>query len=106
MALKTYTVTVNGASNGNVISQPFTIELHQLSYVSDGTLDAEGNPITYMAVSSCTKNGGGNDCANDDIANYNQFALPAMTSSKNADLAATDSFEDLLDAAYGVGNWS
>jgi len=106
MPNKVYTITENGSSNGNVISQPFTIEVHQISYVSDGQLDAEGNPIEYMAVSACTKNGAGECCANDDISDYNHFeTLPGMGSSKNADLASANNFESLLEAAY-PGKWS
>jgi hypothetical protein len=97
-ALKTYTVTVDGTSKGLVIPQPFTIEIHQMSYVAGETENS------YLAISSCTKTNSGEPCSNDDIADRIQADMPAMTSSKNADLTAE--FESLLDAAYGSGNWS
>lgn len=93
--LKTYTITQNGSSNGNVIAQPFTIELHKICYV-----DKDG--VSRMEVHSCTKNGSSEECANDDIASFKGYALPGMGSSKNADLSG---FEADLEAAY-PGNWS
>ena len=90
--LASYTITQNGTSNGNIISQPFTIEVHNMYYRSD-----------RLDVLSCTKNGSDVACVNDDIADALSFDLPAMSSSKNADLTAT--FETALTAAYG-GNWS
>jgi len=58
---------------------------------------------TYtIYVKSCTKNDSGYTCKNDDIEDDNKFDLPAMTSSKNADLSG---FEALLEEKY-PGNWS
>lgn len=95
--LKTYTVTTNGDSDGNVIVQPFTIEILNMQYSSEG-------PEDKLIVTTCTRNGSGNVCENSDIPHYNEFALPGMTSSKNTDLS--NSIEGLLDTAYGNGNWS
>jgi len=91
-----YTITQNGVSNGNVIAQPFTIEVHNMYY-----RDSPDN--SRLDILSCTKNGTGDACKNDDIADSLSFDLPAMGSSKNADLTAT--FETALTAAYGA-NWS
>lgn len=92
MAHATYTITVNGNSNGNVIVQPFTIEVLRMEYNEDA-----------LVVDSQTINGSGNNCENDDILNRKGYAFPAMTSSKNTDLA--NSIEADLTAAYGA-NWS
>jgi hypothetical protein len=93
MSKKTYTVTVNGSSNGNVIAQPFTIEVDAMNYDSN-----------TLIIKTCTKNGSDDVCANDNIASELDFSLPSMSTSKNNDLSNT--IEPLLDAAYGVGNWS
>lgn len=93
--LATYTITQNGSSNGNVIAQPFTVEVTKLTYMEE--------PSSNLVVYSCCKNQANEHCGNDDIAGVLVFDLPAMSSSKNADLTAT--FETALTAAYG-GNWS
>ncbi len=93
--LASYTITQNGSSNGNVIAQPFIIEVQNLYY--------RGGDNNRLDVVSCTKNGSDVACANDDISNSLSFDLPIMSASKNADLTAT--FETALTAAYGA-NWS
>jgi hypothetical protein len=94
--MKTYTITTDGISNGNVIAQPFTIKVEQMLYT-------ENQFQTALIVSLCTMNGSDCVCANDDIPSQNKFELPVMTSSKNSDLAAT--VEVLLQEVY-PGNWS
>ena len=105
MALKTYTITTNGDSKGNVIQQPFTIEVHNMQYRDSGGGD------TGLFLLVCTMNGSGQTCANSDLEGQGYgddgttktYALPAMDSSKIADLVAT--IEVDLTNAYG-GNWS
>jgi hypothetical protein len=94
--MKTYTITTDGMSNGNVIAQPFTIKVEQMIY-------ADNEYASKLIVSLCTMNGSDCVCANDDIPSQNKFELPVMTSSKNSDLAAT--VEVLLQEVY-PGNWS
>lgn len=103
--LAKYTVTQNGLSNGNVIVQPFTIEVHAMGYRSEEVLDSEGSPVVESDVSLavCTKNGSDEACDNDDIPNRKTYAMPAMSATKDADLTAT--IEADLTAAYGA-NWS
>jgi len=96
MSNTSYTITQNGSSNGNVIAQPFTIEIHSLLYITESNVEK-------LNIVSCTKNGSDEPCHNDDIDGSLNFELPGMGSSKNADLTAT--FETALTAAYG-GNWS
>jgi hypothetical protein len=106
--LAKYTVTQNGSSEGNVIAQPFGIEIHRMDYgsVTRAGVDDDGNPIEIteegMSIVSCTKNGSDTPCDNDDIPQSKMYPLPAMGSSNNADLSA---FESDLTAAYGA-NWS
>lgn len=94
--MKTYTITQNGNSNGNVIAQPFIIEVHKIEYI-------DANGVSTTRISTCTKNGSDVPCHNDDIASSKDYDLQGMSSSKNADLAAT--LEVDLEAAY-PGNWS
>ena len=94
--LATYTITQNGLANGNVIAQPFTVEVTKMIYQDD-------DYKTQLVITSCCKNQADQHCGNDDIAEVLNFDLPAMGSSKNADLTAT--FEIALTTAYG-GNWS
>jgi hypothetical protein len=96
MSLKIYTITQNGSSDGNVIASPFTIEVHQMTYFSEDNLE-------YVLIETCTKNGSDKLCANDDINVEQEYALPAMGASKNADLTAT--LEVTLQEKY-PGNWS
>jgi hypothetical protein len=103
--LAKYTVTQNGLSNGNVIAQPFSIEVHAMMYRSEEVPDDEGNPVVEsdLTIVVCTKNGANNACDNDNIPNSNLYDLPLMSASKNSDLTAT--IEVDLTAAYGA-NWS
>jgi hypothetical protein len=94
MSLKTYTVNVNGNSNGNTITSPFTIEVNRMEYDS---VDNE------LRIHLCTKNGT-QCCPNDDIDGVKTYAVPSMSSSKNLDL--TNALEADLDTIYGSGNWS
>lgn len=94
--IATYTITIDGSSSGNVIAQPFTVEVDKLTYMDNDT-------NSQLVVYSCCKNQAAEECANDDIAKVLSFDLPVMTASKNADLTAT--FETALTAAYGA-NWS
>ena len=99
MSLKIYTITVDGDDNGNVIAQPFTIEVIQLMHVSEMV----GEEIIEMTkVQVCTKNGT-MMCGNTDIPDSNTYDLQQMSSSSNAVLANT--IEVALEAAY-PGNWS
>lgn len=94
--MKTYTITQNGSSNGNIISQPFTIEVHSMIY-------RDSEDAQRLDISVCTKNGSDVPCNNDDIPNVTSYDLPIMSSSKNADLTAT--IEVLLEEKY-PGKWS
>ena len=96
MSLKTYTITQNGSSNGNVIAQPFTINVHKIEQI-------DANGLLATRVSVCTKNGSGDVCENDDIASSKNYDLQSMGSSKNNDLVNT--LEVDLEAAY-PGKWS
>ena len=96
MSLKTYTITQNGSSNGNVIAQPFTIEVCKIEQINV-------NGVEATRVSTCTKNGNGDICDNDDIPAYKDYDLQPMTSSKNNDLVNT--LEADLNSAY-PGSWS
>jgi len=93
MSLKIYTITQDGLSNGNVISQPFKIHVHNMNY---------GN-LGQLAVISCTENSSDKPCSNDDIRSTEYFDMPDMSSSKNNDL--TNTFELLLEEKY-PGKWS
>lgn len=95
MSLKTYTITVDGDDNGNVIAQPFTIDVHQIASLDEGE-------SSFTQVRVCTKNAIGM-CQNSDIPDSNNYALQSMASSSNAVLAAT--IEVDLEAAY-PGAWS
>ena len=95
MSLKTYTITMDGNDNGNVITQPFTIEVAQISSLSEGE-----SSLTQVRV--CTKNANG-QCGNSDIADTKNYALQSMSSSANAVLSNT--IEADLEAAY-PGKWS
>ena len=88
-------MTENGNDNGNIIAQPFTIEVVQVSHISEGETE-----MTQVRV--CTKNAVGM-CGNDAIPDTNNYELQGMASSTNAVLAAT--IEADLEAAY-PGNWS
>ena len=90
--IKEYTITTNGLSDGNVITQPFKIEVKMIQYHSDS-----------FTLELCTCNSIGKNCVNDDIKDILQFDLPPMSSSKNADLSST--LEVALQAAY-PGAWS
>jgi hypothetical protein len=94
--MKTYTITTDGSSNGNLIAQPFTIEVVGMNYIDE-------NGISKLIVSTCCENQSGNHCVNDDVAAVLNYELPVMSSSKNADLAAT--LEVLLEQVY-PGAWS
>lgn len=95
--LKSYTITQEGKSNGNAITQPFNIEVLKMNYfgVSD-------SGVEQLEIHSCTKNGLGEACYNDDIEAVVVVPLPAMTSSKNSDLSE---FESLLQEKY-PDSWS
>jgi hypothetical protein len=95
--LKTYTITQEGKSNGNTISNPFTIEIHKMDYVS-----AHNSEVNQLVVHTCTKNGSNHNCSNDDIESVFVTNLPAMTSSKNSDLS---DFETMLQEKY-PNNWA
>ena len=90
MALKTYTITATGqTSNGNSITQPFTLEVHELYYTKAGDID-------LMSVHTCVKNGSGDSCPWDQLESIgfgngrkNYSTTPVMSSSKNSDLAGT-----------------
>ena len=96
MALKIYTITKNGKANRNTITQPFTIEVQGMQYLD------EENEDSQLIITTCTKNGGGTLCINDDIPQKNVYRLPVMTSSKNTDLSE---LETDLEAKY-PGKWS
>ena len=64
--MKTYTITTDGISNGNVIAQPFTIKVEQMLYT-------ENQFQTALIVSLCTRNGSDCVCANDDIPSQSKF---------------------------------
>lgn len=93
---KEYEITVNGKSNGNVILAPFKIMVHSMNY---NAIDG----FNKLKVASCTCNSLEKNCANDDIKSVEEFDLPVISTSKNADLVAT--FEALLEEKY-PGNWS
>jgi len=93
MAHKTYTINVDGNSEGNVIASPFTINVEELQYLHDN-----------LVLITSTVNSTGVKCNNDDIAGRLEYDSPAMSSSKNADLTST--IEADLDSAYGQGNWA
>jgi hypothetical protein len=95
--LKSYTITQEGKSNGNAITQPFTIEVLKMNYYGVDNMGVE-----QLEIHSCTKNGFGIVCHNDDIEAVVVVPLPAMTSSKNSDLSE---FESLLQEKY-PDNWS
>ena len=96
MSLKTYTITKNGISNGNIISQPFTIEVHEIR-----DLSTEDNSITIVNV--CTKNGSENACSNDEIKDFNHYELQGISKTNSKKLI--DTFEIELTNVYG-SNWS
>jgi hypothetical protein len=89
--IKEYTITVDGLSNGNVIAQPFKVKIHAMQYG------------TKLTLGTCTCNSEDVECINDDIENTPIFDFPVITTSKQADLAAT--IEVLLEEKY-PGNWS
>lgn len=93
MAHKTYTINVDGNSEGNVIASPFTINVEELQYLHDN-----------LVLITSTDTGNGTPCTNSDIAGRIEYDSPAMSSSKNADLTST--IEVDLDNVYGQGNWS
>lgn len=95
--LKSYTITQDGKSKGNTISQPFTIEVHKMDYIS-----AHQSGINKLVVHTCTINGGNHSCSNDDIESVFVTDLPVMSSSKNSDLS---DFETVLQEKY-PNNWS
>ena len=95
MSLKTYTITMDGNDNGNVIAQPFTIEVAQVSSLDEGD-------SSFTQVRVCTKNANG-QCGNSDIADTKNYDLQPMSSSMNAALSNT--IEQDLEAAY-PGKWS
>jgi hypothetical protein len=95
---KEYTITENGSSKGNIISQPFKIMVHAMNYSSN-----ENEAAGKLTLGICTLNSIDFTCENDDIKNVETFALPGMGSSKTADLA--NSIEVLLEEKY-PGNWS
>ena len=100
MSLKIYTVTVDGNDNRNVIAQPFTIEVHQVGSVSEGS----GETLSeFTQVRVCTKNAVGM-CNNSDIPDSNNYELQTASKSRTAMLTAT--IEVDLDAVYGSGNWN
>ena len=95
MSLKTYTITVDGDDNGNVIAAPFTIDVHQVLSIDEGETS-----LTQVRV--CTKNAT-MMCGNSDIPDLNNYELVADTLTRIAVLAAT--IEVDLEAAY-PGAWS
>ena len=99
MSLKIYTITVDGDDNGNIIAQPFTIEVIQTMSYSE-TVNEELTEFTKVQV--CTKNGTGM-CGNTDIPDSNTYDLQTASKSRTAVLAAT--IEVDLEAAY-PGAWS
>jgi hypothetical protein len=94
--MKTYTITTDGSSSGNVIAQPFTITVTSMNYIDE-------NGISRLQIGTCCENSLGNHCVNDDVAPVLNYDLPSMSASKNADLAAT--LEVLLQEVY-PDNWS
>lgn len=94
--LANYTITIDGLSNGNVIAQPFSVEVTKMTYQNQGN-------NSQLVVYSCCKNKADEHCENDAIAKVISYELPVMTSSKNADLTTT--FEVALTEAYG-SNWT
>ena len=95
MSLKIYTITTNGDDNGNVIAQPFTIEVAEVSHLSEGE-------TSRTQIRVCTKNAAG-ICSNDAIPDVNNYDLQGTSLSTNAVLTST--FEVDLEAAY-PGSWS
>lgn len=93
---KEYEITQDGLSNGNAIVQPFQVKVHAMNYNS-----IPG--FSKLKVGTCTCKVDGQNFVNDDISNVLEFDLPAITTSKNADLVAT--IEVLLEEKY-PGNWA
>jgi hypothetical protein len=89
--IKEYTITTNGMSKGNVITAPFKVQVNVMDYKN------------VLKVCVCTVNGTNVVCDNDDITGVLTYGLPALTSSKEADLTAT--IEVLLEEVY-PGAWS
>jgi len=89
--IKEYTITVDGLSNGNVITQPFKVKVYAMQYEK------------VLTIGTCTCNANDVECDNDDVQKTEKYDLPALSSSKNADLSNT--IEVLLEEKY-PGNWS
>lgn len=94
--LKTYEITQEGKSNGNVIAPPFKIRVESLDYETR-------LPIPMLILRTSTHSQFSDNLPNDDVANALKFDLPEMSSSKNKDLQET--IELLLEEKY-PGNWS
>ena len=94
--IKSYTITTNGDDNGNVIAQPFTIEILSIQHYND-----EGGEGTI--VTTCTKNASG-VCGNSQIETREPFDRQA--NNLTTDQALTATIEAKLDTVYGNGNWS
>ena len=89
--IKTYTITIEGLSDGNTISAPFEIVVKTLKYEQD------------LKICAFTINEAGKMCKNDDVKDVLSFDLPEITSNKSGDLAST--IEVLLEEVY-PGKWS
>ena len=94
--LKTYEITQEGKSNGNVIAPPFKIMVTSLDYETR-------LPLPMLILKTSTHSQFSNNLPNDDVANSLKFDLPDMASSKNKDLQET--IEILLQEKY-PGNWA
>lgn len=94
--LKTYEITQEGKSNGNIIASPFKIKIITMRYE---TIASFNNLI--LTISTCSEFS--DNLPNDDIPVNLIFDLPEIGSSKNNDLQET--FEIILEEKYS-GNWS
>jgi hypothetical protein len=47
--MKTYTITTDGSSSGNVIAQPFTITVTSMNYIDE-------NGISRLQIGTCCEN--------------------------------------------------
>lgn len=106
--LKTYTITAAGqTSNGNDLTQPFTLELHAINMIADGI---EESPDGFM-LHVCVKNDSGDPCRWDQLdtvgwgEGFKFFSgvSMAMSNSNNTNLANT--LEVDLEAIV-PGAWS
>lgn len=98
--MKTYEITMNGKSNGNVITAPFIIEVMSMNKgIGQAIIPTKG-----LSIGACTCNSEGIMCVNDDITALElQFPLQSMSNSDDKQLQ--DTFEVLLQTKY-PGKWS